>query len=106
MFSPCMRCEKVADPRQCGDKDCGLWRQWYIRQWNAMRRQVKENMEQKAGGPSGCNIGGTYYETPHRVRGYLDNDPCKACKCPKELCLVPCGVKRRWLNARREVYGS
>lgn len=105
-LSPCTHCTKVPDARQCNNKDCAPWRRWYLEQWENMRAQVKENTQLKSQGQEGCSIGGVRYALPHRVKGYLDTDPCRGCMCPKELCLVPCAVKRRWQSARQTVYGN
>ena len=106
MISPCVRCKKVPDPRQCLDKECPLWRNWFLGQWEGMRRQVRQNYHAAPVQPEGVNIGGVHYAPPHWARKYLDTDPCGECKCPKEVCLVPCGRKQRWVQAREEVYMS
>lgn len=105
MISPCMRCERVKDPRECTDKDCVQWRRYFLQSWEGMRREVREQARALPTAPEGVNIGGTHYAPPHRVKGYLQTDPCKGCVCPQGLCLLPCARKRRWQNARAEVYG-
>ena len=49
----------------------------------------------------GVVIGGVRYAMPHRVKGYLEKDPCEGCRCPRDLCVVPCRVKRDWDGARK-----
>ena len=102
-MSPCMRCERVADPAQCENKDCQVWRKWFTGQWDEMRLQTRLSMERLETRPEGVNIGGTYYAPPHRVKRYLENDPCEGCLCPRELCVLPCKLKRQWKQAREGV---
>lgn len=101
-MSPCMRCVKVEDPTACNNKDCAAWRKWYISRWDDMRFSVRGGMERVKREPAGVCIGGNYYSQPHRVRGYLQKDPCKGCLCPKDLCVLPCAIKRSWLAARED----
>lgn len=101
-ISPCMRCTRVPDPRQCDNKDCGPWRQWFKAKWEDMRFSVRAQMEKVEQKPIGLPIGGVYYPQPHRLRGYLRKDPCDGCLCPKDLCVLPCAVKRSWLQARQD----
>lgn len=102
-MSPCMKCVRVSQPTQCDNKDCGVWRKWYIEKWNEMRLQPRLNMEHLQVQREGVNIGGQVYALPHRVKGYLEADPCEKCLCPKDLCRVPCKVKRSWNQARELV---
>lgn len=101
--SPCMRCTRVADPRGCDNKDCVRWRRWYIQKWEDMRFSVRADMEKVRTEPAGVCIGGNFYSQPHRVRGYLQKDPCDGCLCPRDVCVLPCAVKRSWLRAREDV---
>ena len=103
MISPCMRCTKVQDPRQCENKDCRKWRQWFIEKWNAMRVTPRLDMEKRPRELEGVCIGGTYYAMPHRVNHYLTKDPCDGCLCPRDLCVLPCRIKRDWQAAREDV---
>lgn len=102
--SPCMSCTRVRNPRQCENKECKVWQDWFIGNWNQLRRQPRLAMEQVKTRPMGVNIGGTYYAQPHRVRRYLDEDPCKGCLCPRDLCVVPCKRKRQWNQVREDVF--
>lgn len=103
MTSPCMRCTRVADPRACENKDCRQWQQWFIGKWNAMRVAPRLDMEQLPRQPEGVCIGGRYYATPHKVSHYLQTDPCEKCLCPRDLCTLPCRIKRDWLTARQNI---
>ena len=102
--SPCLTCTRVADPRQCEDKRCKVWQQWFIGRWDGLRSRVRLDMEQVKPEPEGVCIGGRHYAPPHRVQGYLEKDPCQDCLCPRDLCLVPCRIKRAWLQAREDVF--
>ncbi len=101
--SPCMGCVKVANAAECDNKDCALWRKWYIQRWNDMRFSVRGDMERVKREPAGVCIGGNYYSQPHRVKGYLQKDPCDGCLCPRDLCVLPCAIKRSWQSARDNV---
>lgn len=102
-LSPCMRCTKVPDPGACDNKDCAAWRKWYIGRWNDMRFSLRGGMEKVKREPVGVCIGGQFYAQPHIVRNYLRNDPCRECLCPRDLCALPCAVKRSWLAARETI---
>ena len=102
--SPCMTCTRVKDPRGCDDKDCKAWQEWFTGRWDDLRHQVRVSMETVEEQPVGVNIGGTYYAAPHRVRRYLEQDPCTGCLCPRDLCRLPCKIKRRWLAAREDSF--
>lgn len=101
--SPCLSCTRVANPRQCDDKDCQLWRRWFAGRWDALRRDVRKGMENAHMAPVGVEIGGQHYASPNQVENYLNHDPCNGCGCPKDLCDTPCRVKRGWLEARQDV---
>lgn len=36
--SPCDNCTRVKQPKYCGNKNCLDWREWFIRQWDGMRK--------------------------------------------------------------------
>ena len=99
MKKPCITCTRVTDPDNCDNKDCMLWQRWYIETWNAMRAAPRLNMEHLPREPEGMVIGGIRYALPHRVNSYLQKDPCKGCLCPRDLCVIPCRVKRDWTQA-------
>ena len=101
-ISPCMRCERVSDPRQCEDKNCAQWRKWFVEKWDAMRVQPRLAQERRPREMEGTVIGGVRYALPHRVQDYLGKDPCEGCLCPRDLCVLPCRVKRDWLRAKED----
>lgn len=102
--SPCLNCTRVADPRGCDNKDCRVWQKWFIGRWDELRLQPRRSMEQLQTRPGGVCIGGTYYAPPHRVERYLRDDPCAKCLCPRDVCTLPCKLKRTWLQAREDTF--
>lgn len=104
MTCPCNRCVKVPDPHQCENKDCRQWRQWFIDKWDTLRVKPRLEIETRPRESEGVCIGGRYYALPHRVDNYLRNDPCEKCLCPRDLCVLPCRIKRDWLAARQDVF--
>lgn len=102
--SPCLRCTRVADPRNCENKNCQLWRKWFLHRWAQIHNYPRQKMEQVKLEPVGVVLGGKHYAAPHQVQQYLSKDPCQDCLCPKDLCSTPCGVRRAWENAKREVF--
>ena len=101
-LSPCMGCTRVKDPRDCENKNCQVWRRWFIGRWDRMRENIRAQMEQEPA-PVGVTLGGKAYASPHQTEKYLQADPCESCLCPKDLCSQPCPLKRNWLAARKEV---
>lgn len=100
--SPCMNCTRVADPRACENKKCQPWRNWFISRWESIRSCARQEMEQ-APQKVGIMLDGQTYAAPHQVTKYLQEDPCKGCLCPKDLCRLPCRLKNNWNKAREEV---
>ena len=100
--SPCGYCTRVPDSRECDNKNCMLWRQWYIDRWDAMRAAVRGRMD-TPGAPVGVRVSGTHYAAPHQVTAYLEADPCDSCLCPRDLCTTPCRIRAGWDRARGEV---
>ena len=96
MRKPCLCCERVADPANCENKDCKPWRQWYVATWDSMRLAPRLELEHRPKKTEGTVIGGVRYALPHRVHHYLEHDPCEKCLCPRDLCVIPCRVKRDW----------
>lgn len=96
MKSPCLQCTRVRDPQNCENKNCKDWQAWFIDRWEAMRQNVRDQMETAPLCEEGIPLGGHQYASPHRVRAYLDTDPCSRCLCPKDLCAVPCPAKTAW----------
>ena len=43
---PCLHCRKVAEPEKCDNKDCALWRHWFIEHWDELRLSVAQVMAQ------------------------------------------------------------
>lgn len=82
--SPCIGCRRVADPVNCENKNCALWRPWFISQWERSCAVLR-----RAAAPS------TLQEQA--------SDPCGSCLCPKELCLTPCQRRLVWLRESGEV---
>jgi len=99
MIKPCICCNRVADPANCEDKSCRVWRRWFVESWNAMRQEPRLSREAQPRIPEGTVIGGVRYALPHRVHSYLQNDPCEGCLCPRDLCVIPCRIKRDWVGA-------
>ena len=34
--SPCVNCTRVANPGDCENKNCKLWKTWFLRRWAAI----------------------------------------------------------------------
>ena len=34
---PCSTCTRVEDPKDCENKRCQTWRDWFIQRWEQMR---------------------------------------------------------------------
>lgn len=96
MSSPCLECTRVKDPQSCENKLCKDWQAWFIGRWEAMRKNVRQQMEECTSHDIGIPLGGERYAHPHRMREYLAEDPCKRCLCPKDLCQTPCPAKMAW----------
>lgn len=96
MIKPCITCTQVIDPENCENRDCKRWQRWYIATWNNMRATPRLEREHFPKEPEGMVIGGVRYALPHRVHDYLGKDPCRGCLCPRDLCVIPCRVKRDW----------
>ena len=100
MIKPCWNCTQVQDPANCDDSSCLRWQQWFAHTWDDMRHSLRVDMENRPKVPEGEVIGGVHYALPHRVQDYLNADPCGNCLCPKDLCRIPCRMKRQWLNTK------
>lgn len=103
MNSPCLECTRVRDPQNCENKLCKEWQAWFIDRWEAMREHVRAEMETNNTKEVGVPLGGQLYASPHRVRKYLQTDPCSSCLYPKNACHSPCPTKAAWVNMRNEV---
>ena len=102
--SPCIRCTRVRDPKACENKQCKDWQRWFLDRWALIHNYPREQMETAELQHVGVPLGGRHYAAPHQVRKYLAEDPCDACPCPRDLCNVPCRVRRAWEKAREEVF--
>ena len=96
MNKPCLTCTRVSDPGLCENKACKPWQRWFCESWDRLRREPRLCREAPAQ-REGVVIGGQQYALPHRVHRYLEQDPCQDCLCPRDLCAIPCRVKRDWL---------
>ena len=43
--SPCLTCKRVACPRDCENKRCTPWREWWLAQWAKIHRPKKEEAD-------------------------------------------------------------
>jgi len=93
-ISPCVHCTRVQNPGECENKSCSDWRQWFICRWDAMRREPRQIRDQD-GEILGVAVGGNRYAAPHQVRKYLRQDPCEGCLIPRDLCAIPCRIRRK-----------
>ena len=103
MKNPCLNCQRVRNPQTCESKVCKDWQAWFIATWESMREHVRKQMEESITVEIGVPVGGERYAHPHRVRKYLQVDPCKTCLCPKELCHMPCTARMTWAVKNGEV---
>ena len=74
---PCIRCKRVAEPEKCDNKECALWRHWFIERWDQLREPFCKAMK-----------------IP------LDQDPCIQCPVPKDFCFETCKTKKQWEAGR------
>lgn len=37
---PCLHCQRVAEPEKCDNKDCALWRHWFVERWDEVRDEI------------------------------------------------------------------
>ena len=100
-MKPCVYCKQVPNPLECENMHCRKWQEWFVSSWNDMRHRLRVDMESRPRVPEGEVIGGVHYALPHRVDDYLRTDPCEKCVCPRDLCRVPCRIKRDWVTAGR-----
>ena len=101
-MSPCVTCRRVKEPSDCENKNCQVWRQWFIGRWDQLRSYPRQQQEKPAE-PLGVPLGGRHYAAPDQVHAYLKNDPCETCLCPRDLCVIPCRARIAWESARNEV---
>ena len=103
MKSPCFTCTRVREPHNCENKICKEWQAWFINRWDAMRANVRAQMENAPLNDLGIPLGGQRYVSPHRVLEYRTQNPCQRCLSPKDLCHSPCPAKSAWLEVQRGV---
>lgn len=100
-LSPCLHCTRVRDTQNCENKNCKPWREWFMAQWEATRRQFRKGMDRN-GEQTGVILGGHRYCPPHQITEYLQTDPCQVCKLPHTLCNTPCKKKTDWEAIQKE----
>ena len=96
--NPCLICTRVRDPESCDNKNCIPWQRWFLARWASIHGYVRRQLD----GPAqleGTVIGGVRYAMPHRVRDYLQKDPCDTCSCGSDLCPTPCRARQTWAKA-------
>lgn len=103
MDSPCSTCTRVRDPQNCENKLCKDWQAWFIDRWEAMRENVRAQMDEAPMQDLGIPLGGQRYVSPHRIREYRKQDPCRRCQYPKDHCHSPCPSKLAWAKMQQEV---
>ena len=101
--SPCLSCYMVADPQSCNNSNCLLWQRWFAARWRAARQSIRQQYQQIPLEEVGVIVGGIRYAPPHRRREFLSKEPCRDCRCPKELCRGDCRLRGLWLAGKQEV---
>ena len=101
-ISPCVGCTRVADPENCENKSCNLWRSWFLTRWALLHSYPRRQMEAPRES-LGVGVGGRTYAHPVQVRDYLHKDPCRGCACGADLCRTPCRARQHWARAHGEV---
>ena len=102
MTSPCFNCTRVRDPKNCENKTCKDWQAWFIDRWETMRDHVRKTVQSTPTQTAGIPLGGNLYAHPHRVREYLQTDPCSHCLYPADQCATPCTYRTQWETSRKE----
>ena len=103
MESPCVNCTRVKDPKNCENKLCKDWQAWFIQRWDTMRKQLCVDAAAAPIQEVGVPLGGYLYASPHRVRDFLEKNPCHSCLYPTDQCHMPCKTKLEWHKMQREV---
>ena len=103
MNHPCLECTRVRDPQSCENKGCKDWQAWFLHRWEAMRQNIRSQMEASTIRDIGIPLGGETYAHPDQIRGYLRENPCQRCLCPKNLCHIPCPARMAWAEKQNEV---
>lgn len=102
-INPCALCTQVKDPENCENKNCKVWQKWFLSRWELIRGYPRQAMDQTPLKPVGISLGGHIYCHPSQRIDYIKNNPCDACKCPRELCTGPCRVRRVWEEVKGEI---
>lgn len=42
MRYPCRRCKRVETPGICENKNCAVWRLWFVQKWDRTRKLFEE----------------------------------------------------------------
>lgn len=74
--SPCLTCVIVERPGECGNKNCGDWRKWFMQRWNEMRTaplQKLKALDQNISTDDYIVVGGHKYYHPDTVRKRMEN---------------------------------
>lgn len=103
MESPCTNCIRVRDPKNCENKLCKDWQAWFIQRWNAMRKNLCTEAARSPVHQVGIPLGGHRYAPPHRIRDFLNVNPCRTCIYPTDQCHSPCKTKLAWSDMQSEV---
>lgn len=37
MEKPCLKCTRIKDPGNCENKECQVWRRWFLFEWARIR---------------------------------------------------------------------
>ena len=99
--SPCETCTSVVVPRRCDNKECPVWRAWWLERWEQIRSCVRARLNMPpVEDPAKDKF---QYDTPEHVRRYLKEKPCEKCQVPKDLCHGACRSLRRWEEFRKEI---
>ena len=94
--SPCLTCTRVKDPRNCENKLCKDWQNWFVERWDAMRASIYAGTVPLAVDRNAITVGGYQYSHPDHVRQFLRYKPCLTCNCPEDLCKEPCTLLVVW----------
>ena len=103
VMNPCLVCTRVADPRECDNKKCTPWQNWFLSRW-ALIREYPRRQHQQPMPQLGVRIGGVCYAHPEQVKDYLRRDPCQDCACGEDVCKTPCRARQNWAKTYKEVH--
>ena len=43
--SPCLTCVRVEDPANCENKNCKVWREWFLKKWIELQYGKREKAD-------------------------------------------------------------